>query len=76
MEFEWDEAKNHANVVKHGFDFTFAVRIFDGQVRRFVDPRPWGERIVATSRGPVYHPGLHSPRATLPDHFGPSGTLG
>jgi uncharacterized DUF497 family protein len=51
MEFEWDDAKDRANIAKHGFDFTFAVRIFDGQVRRFVDPRPWGEqRIVATGQ--------------------------
>jgi uncharacterized DUF497 family protein len=28
MEFEWDEQKNEANRLKHGFDFTFAIRIF------------------------------------------------
>jgi uncharacterized DUF497 family protein len=26
MEFEWDEAKNEANRLKHGFDFTTASR--------------------------------------------------
>ncbi len=36
MEFEWDEAKSEANRLKHGFDFAYAVRIFDGQVRRLV----------------------------------------
>lgn len=30
MQFEWDEAKNRANVAKHGIDFETARRIFDG----------------------------------------------
>jgi uncharacterized protein len=51
MEFEWDERKNSANRTKHGFDFTFAVRIFASTVREYVDPRPWNEqRIVATGQ--------------------------
>jgi uncharacterized protein len=51
MEFEWDDAKDRENRDKHGFDFTFAIRIFGGRVRQFVDPRPWDERrIVATGR--------------------------
>jgi uncharacterized protein len=51
MEFEWDETKNQQNLAKHGFDFTFAVRIFDGPVRRYVDLRPRDEqRIVATGQ--------------------------
>jgi uncharacterized protein len=51
MEFEWDEAKNEANRLKHGFDFATASRIFNGPVRQSIDPRPWGERrIVATGR--------------------------
>jgi len=49
MEFEWDESKDRVNRRKHGFDFTFAVRIFNGPVRQFVDPRTSSERrIVAT----------------------------
>ncbi len=32
MAFEWDEAKNRANTVKHGIDFETARRIFDGPV--------------------------------------------
>jgi len=49
MEFEWDEAKNRANRAKHGFDFTHAIRIFVGSVRRHLDQRPWAEeRFVAT----------------------------
>jgi uncharacterized DUF497 family protein len=31
--FEWDVAKNAANVAKHGIDFDDAVRIFEGPVR-------------------------------------------
>lgn len=51
MEFEWDEAKNEANFAKHGFDFEHAIQIFDGPVRQYVDPRPWGEeRIVTTGQ--------------------------
>jgi uncharacterized protein len=51
MEFEWDEAKSQANQLKHGFDFTFAIRIFDGPVHRALDPRPRDEhRMVATGR--------------------------
>jgi uncharacterized protein len=52
MEFEWDDApKDRANRQKHGFDFTFASRIFNGPVRRFADPRSWGEeRIAATGQ--------------------------
>ena len=29
MEFEWDEAKNQANIRKHGVSFETAKRIFD-----------------------------------------------
>jgi hypothetical protein len=43
MDFEWDEAKNRANRRKHGFDFTFAIRIFDGAVREWDDLRPRSE---------------------------------
>jgi len=49
MEFEWDDGKSEANLVKHGFDFEHATQIFDGPVREHVDPRSWGERrVVAT----------------------------
>ena len=30
--FEWDEAKNAANIAKHGLSFQQAVRIFRGHV--------------------------------------------
>lgn len=29
MKFEWDERKNQSNLVKHGFDFADAFRIFN-----------------------------------------------
>ena len=32
MAFEWDAAKNAANIAKHGIDFEDAIRIFDGPV--------------------------------------------
>lgn len=36
MEFEWDEAKNPANVKKHGFDLADAEEMFRGVL--VVDP--------------------------------------
>jgi uncharacterized protein len=51
MEFEWDDDKNEANFAKHGFDFEHAIQIFEGPIREYIDPRPWGERrVVATGR--------------------------
>lgn len=29
MEFEWHDAKNAENVRQHGFDFTWAIGVFD-----------------------------------------------
>lgn len=37
--FEWDEAKNAANIVKHGIDFADAKRIFEGPVLTRIDER-------------------------------------
>ena len=39
MLFEWDEAKNQANIRKHGVSFETARRIFDGPVLTWVDER-------------------------------------
>lgn len=39
MQFEWDEAKDRANVAKHGIDFETAKRIFDGPVLTRPDRR-------------------------------------
>jgi uncharacterized DUF497 family protein len=32
MAFEWDAAKNAANIAKHAIDFEDAIRLFDGPV--------------------------------------------
>ncbi len=37
MEFEWDEDKNRANIVKHGISFEDAARIFQGPVLSWID---------------------------------------
>ncbi len=39
MEFEWDEAKNQANIEKHGISFEDAVKIFEGFTISAVDKR-------------------------------------
>ena len=39
MEFEWDEAKNQANIGKHGVSFETAKRIFDRPVLTSPDRR-------------------------------------
>lgn len=50
MEFEWDEAKNHQNIAKHGIDFVDARSIFDKPVLLRPDNRKdYGEnRLIAT----------------------------
>lgn len=39
MRFEWDEAKNSANVRKHGFDFEDAHEVFDSPLLARLDQR-------------------------------------
>ena len=39
MEFDWDEAKNQANIRKHGVSFATAKRIFDRPVLTWHDRR-------------------------------------
>ena len=39
MNFEWDEAKNQANLLKHSIDFEAAIKIYDGFVYTFQDTR-------------------------------------
>ena len=52
MEFEWDEAKNRTNILKHGIDFETAKRIFDGPVLSRRDSRrDYGEdRYISVGR--------------------------
>ncbi|MCA3698025.1 BrnT family toxin [Aquidulcibacter sp.] len=45
MEFEWDEEKSRANLIKHGVDFVDAVLIFENIVLSAEDRRhDYGER--------------------------------
>ncbi len=45
MKFEWDEAKNRANIRKHGFDFAAADQMFAGVIITTPDIRhDYGER--------------------------------
>ena len=37
--YEWDEAKNRANIAKHGIGFDLACRIFEGPVFTLRDTR-------------------------------------
>ena len=37
--FEWDEAKNRANIRKHGFDFADAEEMFNGVLLAHPDTR-------------------------------------
>ncbi len=39
MVYEWDEAKNRGNFVKHGLDFADAEQAFTGLCVTFVDSR-------------------------------------
>lgn len=49
MKFEWDEAKNRANVAKHGIDFADACQIFEGPVLTELDARfAYGEARLKT----------------------------
>jgi uncharacterized protein len=39
MAFEWDQAKNRANIAKHGVSFETASSIFDGPIVSWIDDR-------------------------------------
>jgi hypothetical protein len=44
MKFEWDERKNQSNLVKHGFDFADAFRVFNlPMVVEFDEREDYGE---------------------------------
>ncbi len=59
MEFEWDAAKNRANMRKHGFDFADAEEMFRGLLLVDADTRKdYGESRwtgVGIVRGRVAH---------------------
>ncbi len=53
MEFEWDPAKEAANVVKHGISFVAAARVLEsGTTFEFQTDRGDGPRWVAIGRHP------------------------
>lgn len=39
MKFEWDEAKRHTNLKKHGIDFLDAIQIFNNYTLTIIDDR-------------------------------------
>lgn len=39
MDFEWDEDKRKANLVKHGVDFVDMFALFDGPITEDIDDR-------------------------------------
>ena len=39
VRFEWDEAKNAANISKHGIDFADAIDIFNHPLLSLIDDR-------------------------------------
>ena len=39
MRFEWDDAKNEANIEKHGYDFNDAHELFEGDRISYLDER-------------------------------------
>ncbi|OIQ00106.1 MAG: hypothetical protein AUK55_02120 [Syntrophobacteraceae bacterium CG2_30_61_12] len=49
MKFTWDENKRRANLLKHGFDFLDAIKVFGGITRTFEDDRfDYGEQRFIT----------------------------
>lgn len=56
-EFEWDEAKNHANIIKHKIDFADAAQVFFDERRiERLDIRNYGEdryQVIGMSNGRV-----------------------
>ena len=58
MEFEWDPAKDQANVSKHGVAFETAKRIFEGAVLSWFDDRKeYGEELHQRRQGGTRAPG-------------------
>ena len=49
MRYEWDEAKNRANLARHGFSFEDAEQVFSGPCVTFEDDRfDYGEERLIT----------------------------
>ena len=78
MVFEWNAAKNAANIAKHGIDFEDAIEMFDGPVlERPDDRRDYGEtphRGIRCCRRSRTRDRLHGPRYAPQDHFSKEGS--
>lgn len=49
MRYEWDEAKNRSNAIKHGLDFADAEGLLSGPRVTFVDDRfDYGDKRLIT----------------------------
>jgi uncharacterized DUF497 family protein len=48
--FDWDEAKNDANFVKHGIDLAAARAVFNGRILRRRDTRKKRETVFQSDR--------------------------
>ena len=51
MQFEWDEAKNAANALKHGIEFQRASQIFRGDLLSRIDRRTEYHEVREVSYG-------------------------
>jgi hypothetical protein len=74
MEFEWDEAKNAANLAKHGIDFEDAAAILLGDA--WVEPAAYrGEERSRQRphRRPALNGDPHDPAGQHSDHSGAEG---
>ena len=73
MDFEWDEAKNEANMSKHGIDFDDAIGIFNQRVLEHEDRRrDYGElrtRVIGMLGWERVGNSLHNARRSTADHF-------
>jgi uncharacterized DUF497 family protein len=79
MAFEWDTAKNVANIAKHGIDFEDAIRIFEGPVLESPDERREYSEVrihrLWRSRRSRAGGGVHHACRTSPHYFGKESTL-
>lgn len=49
MQFTWHEPKRQTNLIKHGYDFADACRVFDGPTMTQEDARHYGEQRFNTT---------------------------
>jgi uncharacterized protein len=67
--FEWDEAKNRANIAKHGVDFALAKQIFEGPILTGFDGRDYfgelREVSIGLAGGVVLLTVVHTDRAGI-----------